>query len=129
MLETAGKLECDAPAKRWRQLFERLAHAEVLALAELYDLSSARLYGLALWRTGNREDADDVVQEVFVKLGEQRQRLRRIRDPLSWLLTVTHRTAIDLVRRRTVRHAATLEDFDLIDSGPRGLSLQRGAGR
>ncbi len=111
--------EADRPADAsirdaGRQLFARLAAGDRAALGELYDLAAARLYGLALWRTGDPADAEEVVQEVFVRLAEQRDRLAGIRDPLSWLFTVTHRAAIDRVRRRLVRAAEPIEHCDFL---------------
>lgn len=93
----------------WVTLFQDLAAGRSEAFERLYELAGKRLFGLALWRTGSREDASDVVQEVFVRIAEQRQRLTRVKDPRSWLLAVTHRAAVDLTRRRKVRTAQPLE--------------------
>lgn len=111
--------EADTPADAsirtaGRQLFARLTAGDRAALGELYDLTASRLYGLALWRTGDPADAEEVVQEVFVRLAEQRDRLAGIRDPLSWLFTVTHRAAVDCVRRRRVRAAEPMEHCDYL---------------
>lgn len=99
----------DSPAS-WRRLFRELGEDRSGSLEELYDAASSRLYGLALWRTGSIEDARDVVQDAFVRVVEHRNRLRRIRDPRAWLLTVTHRIAVDVVRRRKRRSAESLDD-------------------
>jgi RNA polymerase sigma-70 factor (ECF subfamily) len=97
-------------ADPWRELFTQLAGGRREALAELYDLASSRLYGLALWRTGNAEDAAEVVQEVFVRVAEQRERLSAVRDPRWWLLAITHRLAVDVTRRRTRRRSDPIEE-------------------
>jgi RNA polymerase sigma-70 factor (ECF subfamily) len=106
----SSRAESDDQQERWRVLFGRLAAGDRDALAELYDLSSDRLFGLAVWRAGNRADAEEVVQEVFVRLAERRGELGRVRDPLRWLLTVTHRAAIDAARRRSVRTAEPIDE-------------------
>jgi len=80
--------------------FRALAAGEAGGLAEIYELASADLYALALWRTGSREDAADVVQEVFVALAATGARLDRVRRPRSYLLRMTHRAASRLARRR-----------------------------
>ena len=107
-----------APAERsgpwqdpqpWLELFADLAAGRIEALARLYDLASGRLYGLALWRTGDREDAEEVVQEAFVRIASQRERLAAVRDPRWWLLTLTHRLAVDVTRRRQRRSAEPLD--------------------
>lgn len=94
----------------WRGFFSNLAEGRLESLAELYDAAARQLYGLALWRTGSEEDAADVVQDVFVRIVEQGPRLAKVRNPRAWLLTVTNRAAIDLIRRRRRRRTESLED-------------------
>ena len=102
-----------------RRLFGEVAEGRTTALAELYDLVAKNLFGLALWRTGDRAEAEDIVQEVFVKVAQQRHRLTEVRNPGGWLLTVTHRVALDRIRRRKVRVAESLEVADeLVDPAP-----------
>jgi RNA polymerase sigma-70 factor (ECF subfamily) len=110
--------EGDAPARRaegdWRDLFQDLVDGRQAALAELYDAAVPKLYGLALWRTGSEDDAADVVQDVFVRVVEQGPRLANVRNPKAWLLTVTHRAAIDVTRRRRRREAESIDDFPFL---------------
>lgn len=94
---------------RWRGVFAELAEGRLAALDVLYDLASADVYRLALWRTGSREDAEDVVQDVFVRVAEQGPRLASVRHPKRWLLTVAHRRAVDLARRRRRRESESME--------------------
>lgn len=98
-----------ADAGPWRALFRAIAAGEAEALARLYDLAADRLFGLALWRTGSRDDAAEVVQETFVRVAEQRGTLDRVRDPRWWLLAVAHRLAIDHARRRRRGRSEGLE--------------------
>ncbi|MFI5181096.1 MAG: RNA polymerase sigma factor [Thermoanaerobaculia bacterium] len=89
--------------------FEALAGGDRAALEAIWDAAGPHLYAIALWRTGNEEDARDVVQEVFVRLAAGGQDLSRVRTPHLWLLTVAHRAAVDLTRRRSVRSAEPLD--------------------
>lgn len=100
----------------WLDAFRSLADGEPRALATLYDLAATRLYGLALWRTGSREDASDVVQEAFLRLAERRTELGRVRDPRWWLLALTHRIAVDVVRRRKVRQAEPIDEHPYLQA-------------
>jgi len=110
----------------WRGLFSDLAAGRLASLEELYDAAAPRLYGLALWRTGSEEDAADVVQDVFVRVVEQGQRLEKVRNPKAWLLTVTNRAAIDVTRRRRRQHTEPLENCAFLtvtdDDGERMLA-------
>src|SRR5258708_2916947 len=92
-----------------RAPFDALARGNSAALEAIWDLSSRRLYGLALWRTGCEEDARDVVQEVFVRLASRRSDLRGVEAPHIWLLAVTHNASLDAVRRRSRRRTEPLE--------------------
>lgn len=117
--EAAPRDSRDVAADRWRRIFAGIADGRAAALDELWDLASTDVYRLALWRTGSVEDAEDVLQDVFVRIAEQRRRLPSVRHPRRWLLTVTHRRAIDLVRRRQRRREETLEETPyLIASSP-----------
>lgn len=103
-------------AEPWLALFGELAAGHREALGRLYDLAHGRLYGLALWRTGNPEDAAEVVQEVLVRVAEQRERLASVRDPRWWLLALAHRLAVDVTRRRTRRPAEPIEDHPHLEA-------------
>lgn len=108
-----GTLEQTSTSRRgegdWLRWFSDIAAGRLGALDDLYDAAASRLYGLALWRTGSAEDAADVVQDVFVRVVEQGARLKKIRNPIAWLLTVTNRAAIDVTRRRRRRQAEPLD--------------------
>jgi RNA polymerase sigma-70 factor (ECF subfamily) len=107
--EARERVEFDMPAESWRGLFRELCAGRPEAVELLYEIAAAKLFGLALWHTGSREDAGDTVQEVFVRLLQKRRRLARVRNPRVWLLTVARRAAVDLIRRRKRRAAIPLE--------------------
>jgi RNA polymerase sigma-70 factor (ECF subfamily) len=94
----------------WRELFREVAAGRRDALARIYDLASDRMFGLALWRAGNRDDAAEIVQDAFVRLAERRERLASVEDPRWWLLRLTHRIAVDATRRRRLRRGEPLDD-------------------
>ena len=98
----------------WRRIFDELAVGRDSALENLYDAAARHLYGLALWRTGSEDDAADVVQDVFVKVAEQGPKLATIKNPKGWLLTVTHRVAVDIARRRSRRSAEPLDEYPFL---------------
>ncbi len=100
----------------WQKLFREAGDGQTAAMAQLYDLAADRLYGLALWHTGSVEDAQDVVQEVFVRIAQQGDRLHRVRRPPAWLLAITHRLAVDVVRRRGRRRDEPLDAFSFLEA-------------
>lgn len=106
----------EAESDRWLKIFADLADGRLDALDELYDLAAADVYSLALWRSGSAEDAEDVVHDVFVRVAEQGPRLRLIRHPRRWLLTVAHRRAVDVVRSASRRRVETVDEVVFLEA-------------
>lgn len=104
----------DPPAGRLRTLFDALATGDVEALASLYDLCAAELHGMALWHSGSREDADDVVQELYCRLAGLRHSLSEVENPRAYLLAIVHRLAIDRQRARARRREEPLESVPFV---------------
>ncbi len=69
------------------------------ALVERY---RDRIFGFALYSLGRREDAEDVTQEVLIRMWKHRHQLEENRL-LGWLLKVARNACCDLVRRRGSR--------------------------
>ncbi len=59
---------------------------------------------------GNREDALDVAQDSMLKFFSSIERFESQRPVLPWLFRIVRNRAIDVVRRRKVRKAETLDD-------------------
>jgi RNA polymerase sigma-70 factor (ECF subfamily) len=80
-----------------------LAEGRSEALDLIWDRCARELSGLALWRTGSTADAEDAVQEVFLKLASSPKALATATRPRAYLLTMAHRAAVDQLRRRRER--------------------------
>jgi RNA polymerase sigma factor (sigma-70 family) len=94
------------------------------ALRELYDLTSSRLYGVAVRVVTNREWAEDVLQEAYINIwriaGNYRQALS---PPMAWMGVIVRSRALDFLRRRTSERAdAGLELTDAINETVAGDS-------
>ncbi|MCZ2100872.1 MAG: sigma-70 family RNA polymerase sigma factor [Chitinophagales bacterium] len=61
-----------------------------------------RLYRLALGIVGNTYDAEDIIQELFIKIWNRIDQYNDIENKEAWCLTVTRNLAIDKVRSRKV---------------------------
>ncbi|MDQ1369424.1 MAG: hypothetical protein QOF20_1777 [Acidimicrobiaceae bacterium] len=85
-------------------LVARLAAGDEEAIAEVYDRYAPFLYGLARRVTGDRNSAEDVVQEVLTTLWTHPERFDPSRGSLRAFLGVqAHRRAVDVVRREVRR--------------------------
>jgi RNA polymerase sigma-70 factor, ECF subfamily len=87
-----------------------VARADEEALAELYDRFGRVAYGLALRIVRDPALAEDAVQEGFLAVWRSAARFVAERAKAStWILTLTHRRAVDLVRREQPRRAEPLD--------------------
>jgi RNA polymerase sigma factor (sigma-70 family) len=88
-----------------------LARSHESALAELYDRFGRVAYGLALRILRDDKLAEDAVQEGFLAAWRNADRFIPERGKAStWLLTLVHRRAVDLVRREDRRRAEPLTE-------------------
>jgi RNA polymerase sigma-70 factor, ECF subfamily len=82
-------------------LLARIADRDAEALGELYDRHAGIAYRLARRVTRDEALAEDAVQDVFVGLWRSRSRFDPGRgSAVGWITMLTHRRAVDIVRRR-----------------------------
>jgi RNA polymerase sigma-70 factor (ECF subfamily) len=94
-------------------LMQRIQQRDTNALSELYDLFSSKVYSLTVMVLGEDMAAQEVTQDVFMKVWERPDAYRDEQGKfVSWLLTVARRAAIDRLRRenRQFLVAASLDD-------------------
>lgn len=88
-----------------------VARSDEGALAELYDRVGRVAYGLAFRVLRDDRLAEDAVQEAFLGVWRTAAGFRAERAKAStWILTLVHRRAVDLVRREERRRAEPLDD-------------------
>jgi RNA polymerase sigma-70 factor (ECF subfamily) len=73
---------------------------ERVAVTELTQAYLPRVFGLALRLTRNREEAEEVTQETFVRALRNLGQLQDARRLTSWMLTITANTVRELARKR-----------------------------
>jgi RNA polymerase sigma factor (sigma-70 family) len=88
-----------------------VARGDESALGELYDRIGRIAYGLAMRVLRDEQLAEDAVQEGFLAVWRSAAAFRAERAKAStWILTLVHRRAVDLVRREERRRAEPLGD-------------------
>ncbi len=86
------------------QLIGRMARGSRDAFGRFYDRYAALVNGIAIRMLGNRADAEELVQEVFLQLWRKSTQYRRERgSPDAWVVTVTRTRGIDRLRARRRR--------------------------
>src|SRR5215203_4864928 len=88
-----------------------VARADQSALSELYDRFGRVAYGVAVRILRDEKLAEDAVQEGFLAAWRNADRFMPERAKAStWLLTLVHRRAVDLVRREERRRTEPLDE-------------------
>jgi RNA polymerase sigma factor (sigma-70 family) len=116
------------------RLLSRTGQGDSRAFAELYERTSARLFGICLRMLRDRQEAEDVLQEVFVTVW------RRARDfdsalaaATTWLITLARNKAIDRLRQHRARLPLQPLDFDTLaderDGPPAAAQASQDYGR
>src|ERR671910_1103347 len=91
------------------QVLEAVGRGDDDALGELYDRYGRLAYRLAFRILRDRTLAEDAVQEAFLAVWRSADAYKRERaKPSTWLLTVVHRRAVDIVRREQSRRGEPL---------------------
>lgn len=81
------------------ELLVRTADGDQTAFAQLYDMLSARVFGLILRVLVNRAHSEEVLQEVFLEVWQSASSFAPNRGQgRSWIMTIAHRRAVDRVR-------------------------------
>ena len=100
----------DVPQPSDEEILEAVGRGDDDALGILYDRFGRIAYGLAFRILRDAALAEDAVQEAFLAVWRSADAYKRQRaKPSTWILTVVHRRAVDLVRREERRRGEPLE--------------------
>jgi RNA polymerase sigma-70 factor (ECF subfamily) len=92
-----------------RDLVQRCRAGDLHAFAALFERFQDRLYDLAWAILRDDSEAEDAVQDTFLRLFERIDRYRGASSFETWLVAVTVNVCRDRLRRRKVRRAVSLE--------------------
>ena len=102
----------DALAMRLAELLAQCALRNQRAFAELYGLTSAKLFGVALRILRRRDWAEEVLQECYVSIWNHAGDYAVQRSaPLTWMTSIVRNRSLDWLRRP--QHEATGEEYDI----------------
>ncbi len=71
------------------------------------------IYRISYSIIGNKDDADDVSQDVFIRLWEQRNNLDTVRNDRAFVVTITKNLSIDLLRNNHRNATSVIENKDM----------------
>ncbi|HLA74381.1 MAG TPA: sigma-70 family RNA polymerase sigma factor [Gammaproteobacteria bacterium] len=115
-----------SPTDLLAHLLTRCARADESAFARLYELTSAKLFALALRILRRRDWAEDVLQESFINIWRHAGDYHADKGaPHTWLASIVRHRALDLLRRVGARGGADEEtDVDLVEDNTPGPLAQ-----
>lgn len=100
-------------------LISRTALRDRAAFRELYTRTSAKLFGVTLRILKDRAEAEEALQDVYVKIWQRADRyVQGAYSPISWLVAVARNHSLDVLRARKPAGDDIDEVLDLADSGP-----------
>ena len=97
-----------------QQLLIRVAGGERDALAELYRRTRTAVYGFALSYLKNAQDAQDLTQDVYVRVWDCAEQYRPTGSPMGWLLTVCRNLCLMRLRREKRNVALSEKEWDAV---------------
>jgi RNA polymerase sigma-70 factor (ECF subfamily) len=100
-------------------LIGRIALHDRRAFAELYRSTHSKLFGACLRILANRTDAEDVLQDVYMKIWQRADRFVETEGPaMAWLMAIARYQSIDVIRARKPVADEIDAAYDLADDGP-----------
>ncbi len=94
-------------------LLANVVKGDQQAFSQLYDHSSTLLYTMAFRILGNQEEANELLQDVYLEVWRKVARYDVGRgSPIAWLITLTRSRAIDRLRTRSSKNKTAMSPID-----------------
>ncbi|GHA32466.1 RNA polymerase sigma factor [Devosia pacifica] len=101
------------------RLIQRVALRDRSAFRQLYQRTSAKLFGVTLRILKDRAEAEEALQEVFVKIWQRADRfVPGGSSPISWLVAVARNHCLDILRARRPTSETIETALEIPDSSP-----------
>ena len=115
-------------------LVDRISSGDSTAFQEFVERYKKKIYYIAYDITGDHNDAEDVSQEVFIKVFRSLKTFRRNAKISSWLYQISVNASIDLLRKKSSKPEKSMDDIERADiqeslpgSGTRAQNPERSA--
>lgn len=105
------------PTDPLAELMPRIAGGDRGALRQLYDATSSKLFAVCLRILSNRDESEDVLQEVYITIWRRADRFEASRaSVMTWISTIARNRAIDRLRARgPLAYAEPVEELEISD--------------
>jgi len=99
------------------ELMAKTAEGDLASFEELVGRHQNRVFGTAVRMLNSEEDAEDIAQQVFVRVWKSAKRYKPTAKFSTWLMTITRNLVLNEIRRRTRKPVWFLEEQDENASG------------
>lgn len=114
----------DDAAENLRALMRATSDGDLQAFEELYGRTSSKLYGICLRLLGDEAEAQDVLQDTYVRVWQKSATFDADRaSPITWLAVVARNKAIDRLRQRVPVEEDVAAAENLPDGGPSAIDV------
>ena len=108
-----------SPSQEIADLIARCAIRDRSAFRQLYERTSAKLFGVTLRILKDRTEAEEAIQEVYVKIWQRADRfVAGPTSPISWLVAVARNHCLDILRARRPASDDLDVALEIPDSNP-----------
>jgi RNA polymerase sigma factor (sigma-70 family) len=101
-----------------------IAAGDKAAVGALYEETKTAIYGFALSILKNTSDAEDVLQDTFVKIWSSAKSYRPLGKPMAWVLTITKHLAISRIREKNKTTDISEESWLTFQAQPPSVSTE-----
>ena len=110
--------------KQFSACMERMKSGDKSALHEVYEAYIGYIYTIVLQTVSNREDAEDVTSEFFMKLWRLADTYREGNGHRAWMAAIARNMAVDLLRK-TKREVLTEDFTDTVAENASAVSVEQ----
>jgi RNA polymerase sigma-70 factor, ECF subfamily len=80
----------------------RIGDGDKAAFKQVYDATCAKLYGIIFRILGDRDSADDILQDVYLRIWQHAREFDSVRSsPITWMAAIARNRALDARKKRS----------------------------
>jgi RNA polymerase sigma-70 factor (ECF subfamily) len=115
-----SNIDADDARRRLSEALARAGRGSQAALGEIYEATSAKLFGICLRILGDRAEAEDALQDIYLNVWRKAGSFDAERaSPITWLATLARNRSIDRLRSAGSRRTEPVElAAQIADSSP-----------
>ncbi|MGO1692125.1 MAG: sigma-70 family RNA polymerase sigma factor [Marinobacter sp.] len=103
------------------RLLVAVSREDRAAFRQLYQCVSSRMFGMCLKLAGQRDLAEEALQEAFIQIWHRAREYHTDRGmPLGWMMSIARYRTLDMMRARKVRHNSGEQHLEHIADGREG---------